>query len=586
MKISMFDNLKHWQQNILLLFLAVFFFLPNEIFAASLSISPSTGVYTTGNTFSVRVVVNTAGQPINAAEGTINFNPKEVSVVSVDRSNSIFNLWVTEPKFSNTAGTINFSGGLPSGYTGSSGTVFTITFRTISAATARVSLTGGSVLANDGRGTNVLSGMNGGTYTIQAQSSTPAPEVVEYVAPANTPAQPKIQSSTHANQEEWYQAKRAELSWDLPSGIIAVRTLLDKNQFSIPTKVYEEPIRNITLEDLPEGISYFHLQFKNEDGWGKVAHYRLAVDTLKPSNFNISLLENADLSNPVQKLKLDITDEGSGVNRYKVRVDNAEAYDFEDEEGTGVIELSSLSPEYHSIIIEAFDRAGNSIISTFSFTISSFDRPIFTEYPNEINEEVIPVIRGLTRPKATVEITMQKIGFDAVSSVVTAGDDGVFTFIPEGTLSTGVYELTARATDQFGAQSDSSEVIRIAVQQPGYIQVGNMLINVLSVVIPLMAMVVLLVLAAWFLVLYLRRFRKKVSVESGEVVQILHSEFARLHALVEEQKTTIAESRKTNKLTKAEELMFSTLIKAIKDAEVRVDKEADDVEKLVKKKIK
>ena len=62
--------------------------------AATLSVSPGTGVYTSNSTFTVRVVVNSGGKPINAAEGTLTFNPSELSVVSASRSTSIFNLWV------------------------------------------------------------------------------------------------------------------------------------------------------------------------------------------------------------------------------------------------------------------------------------------------------------------------------------------------------------------------------------------------------------------------------------------------------------------------------------------------------------
>ena len=558
-----------WTVILLVLFLA-----PLTSFAATLSLSPSTGVYTTGSTFTVRAVVNTQGKPVNAAEGTIKFNPSEVTVVSVDRSGSIFNLWVTEPTFSNSAGTISFSGGMPSGYTGSAGTIFSITFRTTNASNARVNITNGSVLANDGMGTNVLSSMNGGTYTIGAASVSPTPEVVEYVAPANTPGAPVIESSTHPNSEDWYTEKTATLSWSLPSGITEVRTLLDGSPSSIPTRVYENPISTITLEDLDEGEQYFHLQFRNEDGWGRVSHYRLAVDTEKPTKFDIALAEDADGANPAQVLILSAEDATSDISRYVVKIDNNEPYEFVDEEGNGRLVLPELAPGYHSVIIEAFDEAGNGLISSFSFTIESFDKPVFTEYPSEINEEVIPVFRGLTRANAAVEVTIQKIGAEPVVYSVTADDSGVFTVIPSGTFSLGVYELTARATDTFGAQSEPSDTIKIAVQQPGYIQIGSLLVNVLSVIIPLIAMTVLLVLASWFMLLYLRRFRSKVRVESGEVVTIVFKEFASLRAVLAE----------TKKLTKAEESTFAALNEALQAAESNIQKEALDVEGLVDKK--
>lgn len=568
-----------WTVILLVLFLA-----PLTSFAATLSLSPSTGVYTTGSTFTVRAVVNTQGKPVNAAEGTIKFNPSEVTVVSVDRSGSIFNLWVTEPTFSNSAGTISFSGGMPSGYTGSAGTIFSITFRTTNASNARVNITNGSVLANDGMGTNVLSSMNGGTYTIGAASVSPTPEVVEYVAPANTPGAPVIESSTHPNSEDWYTEKTATLSWSLPSGITEVRTLLDGSPSSIPTRVYENPISTITLEDLDEGEQYFHLQFRNEDGWGRVSHYRLAVDTEKPTKFDIALAEDADGANPAQVLILSAEDATSDISRYVVKIDNNEPYEFVDEEGNGRLVLPELAPGYHSVIIEAFDEAGNGLISSFSFTIESFDKPVFTEYPSEINEEVIPVFRGLTRANAAVEVTIQKIGAEPVVYSVTADDSGVFTVIPSGTFSLGVYELTARATDTFGAQSEPSDTIKIAVQQPGYIQIGSLLVNVLSVIIPLIAMTVLLVLASWFMLLYLRRFRSKVRVESGEVVTIVFKEFASLRAVLAEKQQALSDSRKTKKLTKAEESTFAALNEALQAAESNIQKEALDVEGLVDKK--
>lgn len=192
--------------SILTILLGLYFFSAAFAEAASLGLTPGTGVYAANGTFSVKVIVNTGGQSVNAADGTISFNPKELSVVSVNRSSSIFNLWVAEPSYSNSAGTISFSGGSPSGYSGSVGTIMTVTFRAAGAGTARVNFKNGSVLANDGRGTNILSSMNGGTYTIQPQTATPEPEIIEYVAPANTPTTPNISSLTHPDSEKWYQS--------------------------------------------------------------------------------------------------------------------------------------------------------------------------------------------------------------------------------------------------------------------------------------------------------------------------------------------------------------------------------------------
>ena len=191
MNVSKNEQNKIFKWALFLLLAGCLFFLPGQVKAATLSASPNTGVYTAGGTFSTRVVINTSGAAINAAEGSLTFDTQKLSIVSISKG-SIFNLWTVEPTFSNTSGTVTFGGGSPSGYSGSAGTVLTITFRAKTAGTAKVNFRDGSVLAADGKGTNVLTSMSGGTYTIAAADVVAEPEVIEYVAPANTPGLPII----------------------------------------------------------------------------------------------------------------------------------------------------------------------------------------------------------------------------------------------------------------------------------------------------------------------------------------------------------------------------------------------------------
>ena len=551
--------------------------------AASLAVSPSTGVYTSGQTFTVNVVVNTNGKSVNAAEGSLSFNPNELAIVSVNRNNSIFSLWVTEPTFSNAAGTISFSGGLPSGFSGRTGNIMTITFRAVGSGAVRANFKNGSVLANDGRGTNILSTMNGGTFTIQTASAAPEPEVIEYVAPANTPAAPVINSNTHPDPSIWYANNEAVLSWALPAGVTEVRTLLNQNPTSVPTRVYETPIDSITLSDLEEGVSYFHLQFRNSDGWGRVIHYRLAVDTQKPTSISITQAADANLTSPIQSLLVEVEDATSEVKVFKIKLGIAEPYDYINETGSSTITLPALKPGNHPVIIEAFDEAGNSIIGTYSFTIASFDKPLFTDYPNQINEEVIPVIKGLTRPNATVEISLSKLGAEPNTYSIVSDETGQFIFIPEGTLQTGVYELTARAIDEFGAQSEVSDTVRIAVQQPGFLRIGSLIVNVLSVIVPLVVMTLLLALGLWYFILYAKRFRRKVGVESKEALEILHKEFSELQFTLRDQEAVMQKSRKTKKLTKAEADMIEVMDRALQSSQQKVEKEIADITALTNK---
>ncbi len=570
-----------------------FFLFAASASAASLSLSPGSGNYAPGATFTVRMTVNSQGQSINAADGTLKFDPSQLSVVSATRAGSIFNLWVTEPTFSNSAGTVTFSGGLPSGYTGSGGNIMSVTFKAKGSGTTKVSITGGSVLANDGQGTNVLSSSGSASFTIQAAAPAPAPttptpsapadeeeeEVVEYTPPANTPAAPKVTSDTHSDPNAWHQAKQATLQWELPSGITAVRTLLDDRSSSIPTKVYDSPIRTITL-DLDDGVSYFHVQFKNADGWGKVAHYRLAVDSAKPTGISISQSDDVDKNAPEQKFIVAVEDAASDVLRFKVQLDGNEPFEFKKENKDASIPISGLTPGYHTVTIEGFDAAGNSIIGTHSFTIEAFEAPVFTEVPIEINAQVIPVIKGTTRPNATVDITLTEKGGESKTYQVKSDEAGNFTFIPDSRFKDGVYELTARAIDQYGAQSNVTEPVKIAVQQPGLIRIGFLLVSALSVIIPLILLAGLAVAATWYMVMYLRRLRRKIRIESIEALEIMRREFKQLDSELTKQELALAESRKTKKLTGAEQSMIATIRNMLISSEKKVEKEMLDVAEL------
>lgn len=551
--------------------------------AATLSAVPATGVYQVGQTFTVSVGLSTNGAKVNAAEGVLSFNPREMTVVGLAKG-AVFSLWTEEPSFSNAAGTVSFSGGSPSGYSGNGGTVLAITFQTTAAGSPRLAFTEGSVLAADGRGTNILSDMKGGAYTITARAASPAAEVVEYVPPKNTPAAPTISSETHPDRDGWSKNSTAELTWTVPAGVTAVRTLLSDNAQDIPVNVYDPPITSISLPDLADGVSYFHLQFQNADGWGSVGRYRLGIDTTAPESFTISLPADADLSNPIQTLVFEVADATSPVNVYMIRIDDREAERFVDEDNDGVVTLPELEPGYHSFIIEAFDAAHNGRVETFSFTIAAFERPQFTDYPSEINEEVIPVIKGQTRKRSTVEITVQKLGGGEPNRYTVAStDEGIFTFIPESTLSRGVYELTAISTDEFGARSEPSTPIRVVVQPPGFVQIGSLLVSVMSVVVPLLVLSLASVLSVWYFIVRWRQLRKTVRRESGEVAAIVAKEFDHLHALLETEVQKLTTSKKSQKLTVAETALFAHLKDELTAAEKRVGKEVKDVVDLVTK---
>lgn len=568
----------------IILFVISFFACTDNVYAATLRANPNTGVYSVGKTFTVSVVLNTEGKAVNAADGQLSFNPRELQVTQISRSSSIFNLWTEEPTYSNTGGTISFGGGSPSGYKGGAGTVLTITFKPLGAGTPKINFTSGSVLAADGLGTNILTGMSGGTYTIAAATDSPAPE---YIPPANTPQAPVVESETHPNQNAWYPNTTAKLKWNVPAGVVAIRTLLDTQPGTVPTIVYDTPFSEKVIDTLPQGISYFHIQFKNNEGWGRMTHYKLAVDTEDPESFSITH-EITD-AQPSPTLIFDIQDI-SPIIEYKIQIDGKEPFVYKDETASKKYALEPLQPGYHTITVEAFDSAGNSAIASYALTIEAFEKPIFTEYPTRVNVEVIPAIKGTTRPNATVYFELKdgktnaiigtSDGSESDAFAVKSNANGEFTFIPNEPFVPGTYILSAVAQDELGRMSERSDEIRFIVDKPGYILIGSFLVNMLSVFIPLVALVLLLIFGTWYLWHRLLFWRKRVRKETKEAEESLKRELAIVMTHLHQNIEGLRESRK-GKLTKQETDLFAQIDTDMKHAQSKIAKEIEDIEESI-----
>ena len=176
------------------------FIVPFSAWAsASLSISPSSGTYHVGQTFTVSVKAN-SDAPFNAISLSLLFPPPIFSLVSVSSTDSILTFWVTEPTISKGDGTLTLEGVTPGGVKGLSGTVVRATVRANEVGTGSVSFHSGQVLANDGNGTDITGTMAGAKYTVIAAkpvtSTTPPPAAPSTPSPISVTPQPEFPTTS------------------------------------------------------------------------------------------------------------------------------------------------------------------------------------------------------------------------------------------------------------------------------------------------------------------------------------------------------------------------------------------------------
>lgn len=409
-------------------FLLIFVFgVSSNAFAASLSFSPSSGTQQVGKNFSVSFFVNTNGQVMNASSGTINFSPSLLEVVSVSKTGSIFSLWVQEPSYSNALGTINFEGVvLNPGFSGTAGKLLTVTFRPKDSGTANLKFTEGAVLANDGLGTNLASSLGTANFTLTG--------VVE-PAPSAGGRAPVISSSTHPDQEGWYNKTSAVFTWEIPTGALETRLLIGRNENSTPTVSYTPPIGTKTIDDLGEGTYYFSVQHRTSTGWGSIGRFKLNIDTTPPVDFVVTKGEGE-----IPTLSFETDDLDSGFSHYEIfigeddpiRVEERVAVDYE------------LPIEYagiQTVRVVAYDKAGNTSESEVEIDFGSpaQTKPIITEYPETIEQGKLLTISGTGTPGNTVAFTLLRRTSVVWTEESVVEADGTFSFSVSSKLALGYH---------------------------------------------------------------------------------------------------------------------------------------------------
>lgn len=162
--------------------------LPLAAHAADLTFGGASAA-TVGSNIAIPVLVDSPAAAINAVSADVSYPSEVLTLTSISKS-SLISFWTNEPSFSQSAGTATIEGVIFNpGWTGTGGKVVTLNFTPKKAGSATISFSRGSVLANDGQGTELIEHKASKTITI----AVPAPKpVTPKPAPAvdATPAQP------------------------------------------------------------------------------------------------------------------------------------------------------------------------------------------------------------------------------------------------------------------------------------------------------------------------------------------------------------------------------------------------------------
>ena len=177
--------------------------------AATMSVHADKDTYQTGDVINVTISVDTEDAVMNAMQGILTYSQDKLSLLSIKTSKSVVKFWVNEPEVI-SSGKIQFDGVVMNPpYSGSNGIIFTVQFIADVTGTVPVDVLSASVLADDGKGTDILTQVLGDEFVITKKVEyvppTPPPTIVQETVPVVEPVTETVEekqnsgTTTHAS---------------------------------------------------------------------------------------------------------------------------------------------------------------------------------------------------------------------------------------------------------------------------------------------------------------------------------------------------------------------------------------------------
>lgn len=556
--------------------------------AASLFLSPSTGTYAIGSTFQVGVRVSSGDDEINAAEGTIIYDKDVLEVAGIAKGTA-FLFWTTEP--SSGGGSVRFGGGNPKPFKGAASNVINISFKAKRAGVAQVRFASGAVLANDGVGSNILTSMGSGSYTIVPQEEAPQsgvpaeeatkeePKKAEEAAPkidGKERIKPVVRSSTHPDQDFWYREGEVRFEWDLPAGADAVSLSFDQRENGDPGQESLGPIKEKQFVAGASGAWYLHIKFKDKAGWGTITHHKILIDKNPPSFFNFNIDNSATGSWPI--LHLESLDDESGIERYELFIGSLEHQSHVLESDKKTLELRDLEPGRHTVLIKVIDKAGNQRVETAEFVIPALPVPDIKAYPAEVKPADRFYMSGTAPAMSRLRIFIEQ-GQLIASSSATAGTDGNWTYIHSDSLPKGQYSVYVEAVNEIGMRSEPSPRKNFVVNPPIFVRIGSFIIDYFTAIVSAIFLFLLSMMSIVYLIAFVRKRLKRETIEAEEVAKHVLKSFR--EEMDEEFAKLLQDETKAAGRKHKEEVILH-LDGRLDEVEEKILKEMKDVEQILK----
>jgi hypothetical protein len=253
---------------------------------------------------------------------------------------------------------------------------------------------------------------------------------------------------------------------------------------------------------------------------------------------------------------------------YRVEIDGI-AVSWEKQD-SGIFETSTLPKGNHTIKVSMDTINDDVVFDSASFSINGLLTPKFTDYLDNIKEKEYIVVKGVADSNMDIVIDSQAIltGINQIldqETIIRSDEKGLFTYVSEKALA-GVYDITAYSRTKSGVQSDKTSPVKINVLYES-LPISTSIMNTFSLVIPIIALIILLIILAvwgWYKVL---RYRENMRKKLTHTKTIVAKSFNILDEDVSEEVKIFKKIKNLQSLTNEERLFINQFKKDIEAAE-------------------
>ena len=216
-------------------------------------------------------------------------------------------------------------------------------------------------------------------------------------------------------------------------------------------------------------------------------------------------------------------------------------------------------------------------------TLIKLTTPVITDYSKDLKEGEFLVIKGFADPFTDIIITSNSVATASnevvnESKTIQSDHKGIFTYVSER-VNQGTYMISAQARNQDGVLSDQTLPVKISVTSLSAPNTATKIINTISFIVPIVALVILLTLLliwGWYKALHIRTAMRKKIAHTKELVL---KSFDILDEDIEEEMKVFRKIKTLQPLTPTERNLITQLQKDIESAEKTIINDLKDSEK-------